>query len=683
MLTKLFENSLKYKAMLLLLPVLSGILIESTHHWLGRLLILCGTVIWIWHINRRSFMHGIPLVRSILFFICAAGLSYTNSHLQKIQNNKAYYGNIVDENASFILKIITPAQKTKTQNKYIASVLKTQKTSWENSLGKVYLFVPDSLKILEEGDIIYTSAPHSLIPPSKNPYEFDFKSFALNQQITGTIFTSNVGFHMLKKGKVGILQKFKIKVRNYITNMGHKYINAESYPLFKALTLGDKSGLDDEVKANFAKTGVLHLIALSGFHVLIVWLFIYWPLVFIRKPRVREVTALLLLWIYAYLMGMTPSILRAVAVITIWKAAPYFGRRRESVNTLFYIAAILLLFKPAWIKDVGFQLSFLATMSIIFFYAPIYNTLRTTYSILNKPISILSVSIAAQILSFPISIYYFHQFPITFLISNLIGSVVVMVLVPLNFVFLCIAAVFPSLAIILGNTIHFFTHQFYLFVEGVSNLQVPWFSRLHIDGWEVLMIFFLIITTVYLIQTRQWKYYKMAMFSMLMLGSYALYSKYDMHARPKIILHHLSQGTVIQYMDKSMARLYTSPEVTDFDWTNKVMPIQRAHYISEASIKTDTLTSDVNYTLNVANKRILILGKSTTYQDSESMDYIFLRHSVKTNLEDLYNRYMPQMIIADGSNKRYQIKAWKENAENSNIPFYATADSTAFILELR
>ncbi len=678
MFADLFSGRLRYRALLLLVPVLLGLLLHRSHSILDSLIILMMTGLWLWHINRRTLHHRRPWLFSILFVAVAMYLSFTDASYQDIQRDALHFEKFMTDSSQSILRIASPPQRTRTQNKYTASYLMLKNDDWQKVKGKVFMYVPDSLALWDIGDLVYTSATPQLIPAPQNPYEFDFRSYAATHGITANIYISKNGIYHVGRSEIGLMARIKSGIRGYIIQQGQMHIAEESYPLYLALTLGDKTGMSTEVKQNFAKTGVLHLIALSGFHVLIVWLFICWPLRIIPDPKKREIIALVLLWLYAYLMGMTPSILRAVSVITVWKLAPYVGRRRDSVNTILFIAAVLLLIRPAWLVDVGFQLSFLATLSIIFFYPPIYQRLQTSYHYLNKVIAILAVSIAAQVLSLPISIYYFHQFPSTFLISNLVGSLVVTLLVPLNFIFL-ITAKIPLLGNTIGSIIHWLTQSFFGFIDWVSGYQWKWMSSLHIDYVLVICLYLFIISIAYWLLSGSRRYWIVSMLLLLTMGSYAIWSRHQLYRQPKLIIHHLNSGTVLQYIEQTYSVQILSRDISEFDWTSKVLPTLRSHYIPEYRCSADSIVDEQNCHLKIEGIDLLILSDDAEMTKPEKLDYLILRESPYIDLTEVYERYRPRLIVADGTCSSYRISDWKATADASQIPFYSTADSGAYI----
>lgn len=194
--------------------------------------------------------------------------------------------------------------------------------------------------------------------------------------------------------------------------------------LVKALVLGLRDELDHEQKDAFVKSGTVHVLAVSGTHVG----FIYAMLVFMfgwwggsAKARIgRGIIILLALWGYAGLTGACPSVLRATIMFSLFTLAGMTERRNEPLNSLFAAALLLLLWEPHMLIEIGFQLSFLAVLGIILFYGPLLRLWVPGGRFVGYLWSLTAVSLAAQVLTTPLSLYLFKAFPVWFLPANLI-----------------------------------------------------------------------------------------------------------------------------------------------------------------------------------------------------------------------------------------------------------------------
>ncbi|MEN8250173.1 MAG: ComEC/Rec2 family competence protein, partial [Bacteroidota bacterium] len=216
-----------------------------------------------------------------------------------------------------------------------------------------------------------------------------------------------------------------IKIRNKLEQVLARYIHQpEELAIAKALILGNKEDLDKSTKETFATAGAMHVLAVSGLHVGIIYLVLISLLgqkrSNITKPVLIAVIVIPILWLYAFITGLSPSVLRAVTMFSFLTLAHVFGRRSNTLNILAISAFILLMFNPYMIMAVGFQLSYVAVIGIIFLFPVIERRITPSNQVLRVVWQITALSVAAQLATFPLSALYFHRFPTYFLISNLV-----------------------------------------------------------------------------------------------------------------------------------------------------------------------------------------------------------------------------------------------------------------------
>ena len=195
--------------------------------------------------------------------------------------------------------------------------------------------------------------------------------------------------------------------------------------LAQAMLLGDRSGLEQATREDFRKAGLSHVLAISGLHIGILYLFfnsLFFWLKRVRRGRIIQVLiVLLLLWTFAFLTGNSPSVVRAVTMLSIHDLGRLFSRQASGLSLLSITALLFLVIDPGIINQVGFQLSFVAVAGIMTLSPLLSGALRTRFSKLNrKNADFISVSLGAQMATAPLIIYHFGTFPTYFLLSNLI-----------------------------------------------------------------------------------------------------------------------------------------------------------------------------------------------------------------------------------------------------------------------
>ena len=275
------------------------------------------------------------------------------------------------------------------------------------------------------GDLIAIRSDFSPIEGPKNPNQFDFRRYMSYQGIYESSYIKseeliflnrNDGFFLLSYAERLRKESLKLLKRSGVQN--------EQFAVASALLLGQRDYLDAETVEAYSNAGAMHVLAVSGLHVGILYLVLNFILGFLdrwKKGTVLKCIILLSsLWLYAMITGLSPSVLRATIMFSFVILAIAVNRKSNIYNTIAASGLLLLLVDPFLLFHVGFQLSYLAVLGIIYFQPKIYRIVHFKNKVLNYVWQITTVSIAAQIATFPICIYYFHQFPVYFLLSNLI-----------------------------------------------------------------------------------------------------------------------------------------------------------------------------------------------------------------------------------------------------------------------
>jgi competence protein ComEC len=256
-----------------------------------------------------------------------------------------------------------------------------------------------------------------------NPYEFDYRFFMENQGVKYYAFISpdNILSHSEPVRRKLIHRALIIRER-IISMFSERGITGENLALVSAMTLGEKSMLDQEQKQNFMKAGVMHIMAVSGLHAIILSMFVF-NLLFFLKGRfniIRIIITILILWAFAFVTGLTPSVLRATLMFTFLQAGNIMQRKVNGINSVLASAFVLILIRPSVIFDAGFLLSYSAVIYIIMFYQTFYLTLHIKNWSFDKIWQSAVVTLVAQAGTLPLTIMLFNRFPTYFLLTNII-----------------------------------------------------------------------------------------------------------------------------------------------------------------------------------------------------------------------------------------------------------------------
>jgi competence protein ComEC len=298
----------------------------------------------------------------------------------------------------------------------------------------------DSLsKTLKPGDILLIKCTPVEISSRGNPYEFDYKSFMESKGIRYYCYTSikNILSH-----KVPSHKKLKYKaliIRERIIKMfRERGVKGERLALVSAITLGQKNLLDPEAKQIFINAGVMHIMAVSGLHVVILSLFILNVLFFLKRRYnfFRILITILLLWAFAFVTGLSPSVLRATLMFTFIQAGNLMNRKVNGINSVLASAFFLIILQPSVITDAGFLLSYAAVIYIIGFYNDLYLKIHFHGWLQDKLWQSVAVTLIAQAGTLPLTIMLFNRFPVYFILTNVI-------IVPLSNLLIIVGCLVP------------------------------------------------------------------------------------------------------------------------------------------------------------------------------------------------------------------------------------------------
>lgn len=275
---------------------------------------------------------------------------------------------------------------------------------------------------IREGDQLFFSSRLEFISNKGNPGEFDAVHYWRSKGVDRIGFLSEDDFKLIASVDPSLLKSLFRRASSYLGNVLSTFLSNSELSVAKALILGDKSMLSAETKSQFSNAGAMHVLAVSGLHVgivlyLLIYIFGQFPRIFSRNGA--YLLAIILIWMYAGITGFSPSVLRSTFMFSVLVIGQLVSKKSDGLNTLFLTAVVMLLLDPLLLYDIGFQLSYLAMIGILAFYKPISELVTIKNKWLRKIGEGTAVGIAAQLTTVPLTLYYFHQFPNYFALTNI------------------------------------------------------------------------------------------------------------------------------------------------------------------------------------------------------------------------------------------------------------------------
>ncbi|WP_209331554.1 ComEC/Rec2 family competence protein [Lunatimonas salinarum] len=427
---------------------------------------------------------------------------------------------------------------------------------------------------LMPGDVVYIQGTPRRIAPPENPGEFDYQKFMERQQVYHRHFINKPVQILTERQPLGLFKRMVV-LRDRLAQRMDLYLQrTEARQIAKALLLGQKDTMDSDMKEAYATAGAMHVLAVSGLHVGIVYgfFFLFWKpqrLTFLRRVFLLSVV-ICIIWVYAMITGMSPSVMRAATMLTFVAMAQIKSRSPSIFNPLALSALMLVLYDPFIFYAVGFQLSYAALLGILLFQPVIVGWWTPGSKIVDYFWQIVSVSIAAQLATFPLTLHYFHSFPTYFLLSNLIAIPGAFAIMALGIPFLLFSFI-PFLGIWLGKLLEWAVYLFNALIYSVQYLPNAKLDHLYLDLVEMALVWVLLAMLFWWVSDRAKVAYRLTMATLFLLVCYQFWVFARGYYAEDWVVYRLSKGTLVDWYYRGM--LYSfQKEVTEEEFRYKVLP---------------------------------------------------------------------------------------------------------------
>ena len=519
--------------------------------------------------KKYRFKIQLPLLAYLLMF--CSGLFFAN--IKDIRNQPDNLLNndlVIHSYLATVLSIDETKANSVANRVLVKRVFSNGKA--ESLTGEVLIY-HRSERSLNPGDILLIEGKPQPISGPKNPNEFNYKRFMLRQQIAHQHFIGNQ-FEVVGRVSERPIEDFFIGIRAKImAKMDLYFEQSSNAQVAKALLLGQKKNLDKELSEAYSTAGAMHILAVSGLHVGIIYGFFFLFVKPFKLPVSKRVLYLsciiLLIWGYAMLTGMSPSVMRAATMFSLMALAQMKSRSPSIFNAIALSALILLVFDPFLIYAVGFQLSYMALLGILVIQPMLVRLWLPGNRILEYVWQISTVGIAAQLATFPISAYYFHIFPTYFILSNLVVIPGAFLIMTFGVPFMMLAEV-PVLSGILAWVTEKLITMVNLIVFRIQDLPVSKISEISLSVWEV-GYYGLVLTLFLLLWLYPGKKMATSFLTLLFLGGLLRLSGTFFHHKDKeMFVYALNRGNAIDLMDGFI--LYYFGDFDTKDYSYSILP---------------------------------------------------------------------------------------------------------------
>ncbi|MDN5286029.1 MAG: hypothetical protein JWR38_2303 [Mucilaginibacter sp.] len=541
------------------------------------------------------------------------------------------------------------------------SILNKQVTTANGTL--LITLKDDAAVWLQYGDELLIPATYTAVDPPYNPGEFNYKNYLAHQNIYYQLFLYQGQYKSLGRNSGNPLIAYALKLRQQmVLRFKTQLHDPDAIAVASTLILGYKADLSNDVLRAYSKTGTIHVLSVSGAHVAIIYLLLQWMLGFLNGYKygkhLKMTVIILLIWYYAMLSGFSPAVCRAAVMISMVIIGNTFARYNNMLNILAISAFLLLLYNPLFITDVGFQLSYLAVVGLIVLQPVVYKWFTFKNKWVDKLWALCSVSIAAQVITFPLSAFYFHQFPVYFLVSNLLIIIPTMVIMYSGVCYLLFSWV-PMLSTVLAWVLEKSILLMNKSLVIIENTPFASIGKIWFTATEHLLAYAFIISLFYFLYDKKAWLLRLSIACLLLLCISISLKRYDSANTRSIAFLSLRKNTAIVFKSGNSAVILTNLPSTDKYYSYSVQPYLDSSKISNASLYPLANNINVPYLkkqgglIQFYDKRILIYDSDQAYiqlPEKLKTDYLYITGNPQISLQQISGNYDYQTLVIDGSN---------------------------------
>jgi len=445
---------------------------------------------------------------------------------------------------------------------------------WVDQNIKALISMPSDASVIPNaGDFIVVNGNLDRANKALNPEEFDYQQYLWNKGIVWTDYLYDDSYHVLpSKTRSYSFGLWSIAISEWADRTFRDNIKDDrSYGLVKAMLLGRRDDLRSDQVDDYTTSGTVHILSVSGMHVAIIFLVISMALRWMKRWKLGKygylITVIGLLCFYALVTGMPPSVQRATLMCIVFVIAEAFGRKQSSMNTLAISALLILVFDPHALYDVGFQLSFLAMSGIFLLYEPIEVIWKPSNFLLKYVWQITAMSFAAQLATFPLSLYYFHQFPFYFWLVNPFVIFFTNFLLPAAMILLFVSLFnFTWLQEIVNWWVEASAYLTNISVSVPKLLPGYLIENLYLDKVEVVLLYAFLFAVWYSYYKQEYLFLKRSAVIAFLFVFYSLSTSIQTYFSSAAIIHSVPKHSVISFKEGN--QLYISCDAAFLSDTN-------------------------------------------------------------------------------------------------------------------
>ncbi|MGN6800560.1 MAG: ComEC/Rec2 family competence protein [Ginsengibacter sp.] len=680
----------------LLIPLLAGIITEFYLQIHASQLLVIAVVIFcflvVFSFLPTSFQFRFKPLQGLLLSLLLLLLGSFLTWNKDVRNHSHWFGHFTNPRSLIVATISEPPQEKAKSFKAVAIVNKVLKNdSLHRTQGKILLYFQKSERSqnLKYGDRVVVNKVLSPIFNSGNPAAFDYQQYCAFRQIYRQAYVKENQWQKLAGKNENVTRKILFSIREKIVSVLQNYLgNDDESSIAKALLIGYKIDLDKDLVQAYSNAGVVHIIAISGLHIGIIYAILLW--IFLKLPITKKSKLLRLifilsgLWFFVFITGASPSASRAGIMFSFILIGSAFDKSGSVYNSIAASAFLLLCFDPNLLWNVGFQLSYLAVIGIVTSFKHISNWFFFKNKWIEKAWQLCAVSLSAQLFTFPLALYYFHQFPFLFLLSNIIAIPLASVAL-IGCLILIIVSAFPLVAIYFSKLVFAVIWSLNHYILWVDSIPYSRWSGISISTLETFLLYGLIIFFLIAFIKKNKRSFAFALaFSLALVVSKSL-DKWQQFQQKKIIVYNIPKHKAVEFIGGKKFLLETDNKFNqDILYDYDIKPAHIAFAVNEKSNNLSHLFAK-NHFYQFYNSKFLMIDSSfhkIVAPQKIKLNYILISQNPIINLADLVKTFDCDNFIFDASNFPWNIQRWKKECEDLHLHFHSVQENGAFVINL-
>jgi len=543
----------------------------------------------------------------------------------------------------------------------------------------------DSAQRLSYGDeIIFRNTIKKLVPPL-NPAEFDYRRHLSNTNIWHQGFIARDQLQIWRHRQGSSLSSFALQVRNQLTGKFQKQMkDTNAFHVASAVILGYRAPMDQEVIQAFNDTGTIHLLSVSGLHVGLVFGILIWLLSWMNRipggVLIRTLVILIGVWAYTVMCGMSPPVVRAAIMISFYILANLIKGNSNVYNTIAASAFVMLVYNTKQLADIGFQLSYLAVLGIVLVVPMLNGVYSASNRYMRGVFTYCYVSLGAQLLTLPLILYYFGQFPNYFLLANLLIAIPSSLIMYLGLGLAIIP--FDSIQVVLGyllNELIVFTLSGLKFLAGMPGSIT---SGISFNGLQVTILFTVISFLLLSFYTKDKRSIWAVLCSMLLLSITVVYHDVKRRNYQGVKFYSVKNNFAVAYISKGKVSVFSNLDsLSHPTLVYSVLPDLLKYSHEESIIFNNILAGPDRSNGMISNALLSILVVERRYLSdvAKTADILLLRKNSAVELDQIIPQVRPKLVLLDGSSSDKKIVKYMSELDSLAVPYYCMKNNFAYV----